>query len=103
MTPCCCETTKTTLFDVKNKMNTRKKILILFMSTHVLETPEHHTCIRGVGRCQKVCVCVCVCVWGGGGGLGAHRDAHIYVPYEKNQYKRDVIGYMVIYSHLSVY
>ena len=46
----------------------------------------------GVGRCQKVCVCVC----GGGGGGGAHRHV-IYVPSVKNQYKRVVLGYMVIY------
>ena len=33
---------------------------------------------------------------GGGGGGGAHR--HIkYVPSVKNQYKRVVFGYMVIY------
>ena len=47
--------------------------------------------ISGVGRCQKVCVCV-----GGGGGGGANRHV-IYVPSVKNQYKRVVIGYMVIY------
>ena len=40
----------------------------------------------GVGRCQKV----------GGGGGGAHRHV-IYVPSVKNQYKRVVFGYMVIY------
>ena len=40
-----------------------------------------------VARCQKV---------GGGGGGGAHRHV-IYVPSVKNQYKRVVIGYMVIY------
>ena len=45
--------------------------------------------ISGVGRCQKVCV-------GGGGGGGAHRHV-IYVPSVKNQYKRVVFGYMVIY------
>ena len=33
---------------------------------------------------------------GGGGGGGAHRHV-IYVPSVKNQYKRVVIGYMVIY------
>ena len=43
---------------------------------------------NGVGRCQQVCV------WGGGGG--AHRHI-IYVPSVKNQYKRAVFGYMVIY------
>ena len=43
----------------------------------------------GVGRCQKVCVCV-------GGGGGAHRHIHL-----KNQYKRDVIEYMVIYVMVS--
>ena len=37
----------------------------------------------GVGRCQKV-------------GGGAHRHV-IYVPSVKNQYKRVVFGYMVIY------
>ena len=36
-----------------------------------------------------------VCVGGGGGG-GAHRHV-IYVPSVKNQYKRVVFGYMVIY------
>ena len=43
--------------------------------------------ISGVGRCQKVCVC---------GGGGAHRHV-IYVPSVKNQYKRVVFGYMVMY------
>ena len=33
---------------------------------------------------------------GGGGGGGAHRYV-IYVPSVKNQYKRVVFGYMVIY------
>ena len=33
---------------------------------------------------------------GGGGGGGAHRHV-IYVPSAKNQYKRVVFGYMVIY------
>ena len=33
--------------------------------------------------------------WGGGGG--GHTDTYIYVPSVKNQYKRDVIEYMVIY------
>ena len=42
-----------------------------------------------------VCVCVCVCVLGGGGG--GDTDTNIYVPSVKNQYKRDVIEYMVIY------
>ena len=37
-----------------------------------------------------------VCVWWGGGGGGAHRHV-IYVPLVKNQYKRVVFGYMVIY------
>ena len=46
----------------------------------------YNTC-SGVGRCQKV---------GGGGGGGAHRHV-IYLPSVKNQYKRVVIGYMVIY------
>ena len=41
---------------------------------------------NGVARCQNV----------GGGGGGAHRHV-IYVPSVKNQYKRVVIGYMVIY------
>ena len=45
----------------------------------------------GVGRYQKVCVCVC-----GGGGGGTHRHV-IYVPSVKNQCKRVVFGYMVIY------
>ena len=51
----------------------------------------------GVGRCQKVCV------WGGGGGGGggAHRHV-IYVPSVKNQYKRVVFGYMVIYEQQSL-
>ena len=44
----------------------------------------------GVGRCQKVGV------GGGGGGVGAHRHV-IYLPSVKNQYKRVVFGYMVIY------
>ena len=48
-----------------------------------------YVCISDVGRCQKVCVCV-------GGGGGAHRHV-IYVPSVKNQYKRVVFGYMVIY------
>ena len=43
-----------------------------------------------------MCVCVCVCVRGGGGG-GAHRHV-IYIPSIKNQYKRVVFGYMVIYQ-----
>ena len=43
----------------------------------------------------------CVCVWGGGGGGGAHRHV-IYVPSVKNQYKRVVFGYMVIYYQPSV-
>ena len=47
--------------------------------------------------CVCVCMCVCVCVWGGGGGGGGRTDTYIYVPSVKNQYKRDVIGYMVIY------
>ena len=37
-----------------------------------------------------------VCGGGGGGGGGAHRHV-IYVPSEKNQYKRVVFGFMVIY------
>ena len=43
-----------------------------------------------------MCVFVCVCVSGGGGG-GQHTYTYIYVPSVKNQYKQDVIGYMVIY------
>ena len=42
---------------------------------------------------------MCVC-WGGGGGGGGGGAAHrhvIYVPSVKNQYKRVVFGYMVIY------
>ena len=36
-------------------------------------------------------------VWGGGGGGGAHRHV-IYLPsVKRNQYKRAVFGYMVIY------
>ena len=51
-----------------------------------------HACIHtyihsGVGRCQKV--------------GGAHRHV-IYVPSVKNQYKRAVFGYMVIYEQPSV-
>ena len=43
-----------------------------------------------------------VCVWGGGGGGGgAHRHV-IYLPSVKNQYKRAVFGYMVIYEQPSV-
>ena len=38
---------------------------------------------------------MCVCGRGGGGGE-AHRHV-IYVPSVKNQYKRVVFGYMVIY------
>ena len=38
----------------------------------------------GVGRCQKVYV-----------GWGGHTDTYIYVPSVNNQYKRNVIGYMV--------
>ena len=34
----------------------------------------------------------CVCVWGGGGDT----YTYIYVPSVKNQYKRDVIEYIVI-------
>ena len=37
-----------------------------------------------------------VCVEGGGGG-GGHTHTYMYVPSVKNQYKRDVIEYMVIY------
>ena len=44
---------------------------------------------------RKVPKSVCVCVGGGGGG--GHPDRYIYVPSVKNQYKRDVIEYMVIY------
>ena len=40
--------------------------------------------VRGVGRYQR----------GGGGG---DTDTYIYVPSVKNQYKRDVTGYMAIY------
>ena len=40
--------------------------------------------VRGLARCQNVCVCV----WGGGGGAHKHM---IYVPSVKNQYKRVVI------------
>ena len=43
---------------------------------------------------RKVPKSVCVC--GGGGGGGAHIHV-IYVPSVKNQYKRVVFGYMVIY------
>ena len=52
---------------------------------------RHTNTVSGVGRIQKVCV------WGGvGGGGGAH--IHVfYVPSVKNQYKRVVFGYMVIY------
>ena len=32
-----------------------------------------------------------------GGGGGGHIHTYIYVPSVKNQYKRDVIEYMVIY------
>ena len=35
--------------------------------------------------------------WGGGGG-GGDTDTYIYVPSVKNQYKRDVMGYIVIYA-----
>ena len=42
---------------------------------------------------------MCVCVGGGGGG--AHRHV-IYLPSVKNQYKRAVFGYMVIYEQPSV-
>ena len=52
--------------------------------------------VSGVGRCQQVCVCVCVCVCREGGG-GGHTDTYMYVPSVKNQFKRDVTGYMVIY------
>ena len=38
---------------------------------------------------------------GGGGGGEAHRHV-IYVPSVKNQYKRAVFGYMVIYEQRSV-
>ena len=41
-----------------------------------------------------------VCVGGGGGGVGGgdqDTQTYIYVPSVKNQYKLDVIGYMVIY------
>ena len=38
----------------------------------------------------KKCVCVC------GGGGGGHTYTYIYVPSVNNQYKRDVIEYMVI-------
>ena len=59
----------------------------------------HVYIISGVGRCQIVGV-----VGGGGGGGvvwgwkggGAHRNV-IYVPSVKNQYKRVLFGYMVIY------
>ena len=44
--------------------------------------PASYASGNGVARCQKV--------------GGAHRHV-IYVPSEKNQYKRVVIGYMVIY------
>ena len=32
-----------------------------------------------------------------GGGGGGHTDTYIYVPSVKDQYKRVVFGYMVIY------
>ena len=46
---------------------------------------------------------VCVCGGGGGGGegggagVGRYIHTYIYVPSVKNQYKRDVIEYIVIY------
>ena len=43
--------------------------------------------ISGVGRCKKV----------GGGGGGGHTYTYIYVASVKNQYKQDVIEYMVIF------
>ena len=49
-----------------------------------------------------ICMCVSIYISGvgrwrrGGGGRGAHRHV-IYVPSVKNQYKRVVFGYMVIY------
>ena len=49
----------------------------------------HSTHFSGVGRCQKV------------GGGGAQRHV-IYLPSVKNQYKRAVFGYMVIYEQPSV-
>ena len=51
-----------------------------YLSTHT----------SGVGKVPKS-----VCLGGGGGG-GAHRYV-IYVASVKNQYKRVVFGYMVIY------
>ena len=42
-------------------------------------------------------MCVCVCGGGGGGGGGGRHRHVIYVPSVKNQYKRVVFGYMVIY------
>ena len=50
-----------------------------------------------VCRLERI-VCVKRSVWGGegGGGGGAHRRV-IHVPSVKNQYKRVVFGYMVIY------
>ena len=52
----------------------------------------------GVRRCRKVCVCVCVFFVAGGGGGGGRANRHvIYIPSVKNQYKRVVFGYMVIY------
>ena len=68
-----------------NLMVRSKRLVLLYKYTIC------YTLYSGVGRCQKVCVCV----WGGGGGV-AHRHV-IYVPSVKNQYKRVVIGYMVIY------
>ena len=57
---------------------------------HVNKIQSLHLLVySGVGRCQKVCV-------GGGVGVGAHIHI-IYVPSVKNQYKRVVFGYMVIY------
>ena len=63
-----------------NLMMRSKRLVLLYKYTIC------YTLYSGVGRCQKVCV----------GGGGAHRHV-IYVPSVKNQYKRVVIGYMVIY------
>ena len=51
---------------------------------------------KSVRVCARARVCVCGGGGGGGGGLG-HTCTYIYVPSVKNQYKRDVVGYMVIY------
>ena len=70
-----------TLFTQRHRRNTYINILLYTRDKMVDSTYIN----SGVRRCQKM-----------GGGGGAYRHV-IYVPSVKNQYKRVVFGYMIIY------